>query len=371
MEKIEKILEKNKKKIEKIKNVNGYAIGTKVKNGVDTKKPCITVFVEKKEKLEEIPENQLIPQSLDEIETDVVEIGRIEAQDGVKYPTNNIGCMAEELLEYRDKQRPLYLGCSIGNKLITAGSTGALTYHPKNKYFYLLSNIHVFAENCFQVPQKSYDIIQPGAYDLGKEVIGTLKKFKKLDVDNNYFDAALAQIDDEKNITPQTLAGIYYNEICEDVYTDVIYEKEGRTTGLTEGTLKFKNATVNVNYGDKQARFLGQYIFTRMSAGGDSGSIIRCKEFKKPVALLFAGSNTHTIASPIKPILDFFEVEIVTKELWEKIKNGDYENPEEPKEDYNNFLKIEIKLKFKNKEYTKTFKINIKNIINEIKELLK
>jgi hypothetical protein len=30
-----------------------------------------------------------------------------------------------------------------------------------------------------------------------------------------------------------------------------------------------------------------------------------------------------------------------------------------------------IKLKFKNKEYTKTFKINIKNIINEIKELLK
>ena len=92
-------------------------------------------------------------------------------------------------------------------------------------------------------------------------------------------------------------------------------KKYGRTTGLTKGDVVGINATVNVGYGVGTARFVNQIIISpgNFSAGGDSGSLIvvdgkgRNKSHKnKPVALLFAGSTTYTIASPIDAVLARF-----------------------------------------------------------------
>lgn len=84
--------------------------------------------------------------------------------------------------------------------------------------------------------------------------------------------------------------------------------KTGRTTGYTEGTIQLLNATVNVAYGARTARFTGQVIATAMSQGGDSGSLIVDGVENKAVGLLFAGSNLSTIFTPIDRVLDVLQV---------------------------------------------------------------
>ena len=92
--------------------------------------------------------------------------------------------------------------------------------------------------------------------------------------------------------------------------------KYGRTTGQTNGKISGINATVNVGYGGgKVARFVGQIVITpgSYSAGGDSGSLIVVQKggnARKPVALLFAGSSSSTIGSPIGAILTRFGVTV-------------------------------------------------------------
>lgn len=84
--------------------------------------------------------------------------------------------------------------------------------------------------------------------------------------------------------------------------------KHGRTTGYTEGMITLMNATVNVSYntvtGVRQARFTGQVITTPMSQGGDSGSLIVDLDSTNAVGLLFAGSSSATIFTPINVVLD-------------------------------------------------------------------
>jgi hypothetical protein len=60
------------------------------------------------------------------------------------------------------------------------------------------------------------------------------------------------------------------------------------------------------------ATFTGQITTSDMSDGGDSGSLIVTEAGNNPVALLFAGSSTTTIANPIEPVLDYFGVSVVS-----------------------------------------------------------
>ena len=89
-------------------------------------------------------------------------------------------------------------------------------------------------------------------------------------------------------------------------------QKCGRTTGLTKGRIYAVNATVNVSYGSRVARFVNQIIITpgSFSAGGDSGSLIVVdssgSDGRKAVGLLFAGSPSITIANPIGLVLSGF-----------------------------------------------------------------
>ena len=76
------------------------------------------------------------------------------------------------------------------------------------------------------------------------------------------------------------------------------------------------NATINVNYNTGTVRFVDQILISdgRFSQGGDSGSLVVTKasggQDRKPVGLLFAGSNTNTIANPIDLVLERFGVGI-------------------------------------------------------------
>jgi len=93
-------------------------------------------------------------------------------------------------------------------------------------------------------------------------------------------------------------------------------QKYGRTTGHTVGRVTGINATLNVNYRTGTARFTGQIVISGegFSTGGDSGSLVVTKGLlmadRRPVGLLFAGSNTNTVANPIELVLDRFGVTI-------------------------------------------------------------
>lgn len=93
--------------------------------------------------------------------------------------------------------------------------------------------------------------------------------------------------------------------------------KTGRTTDFTEGTVTVVNAVVDVGYntaaGKKTGRFTGQVMTTGMSQGGDSGSLVVAADSQDAVGLLFAGSGTTTLFTPINLVLEKLKVQITPK----------------------------------------------------------
>lgn len=91
--------------------------------------------------------------------------------------------------------------------------------------------------------------------------------------------------------------------------------KFGRTTGYTEGIVTLINATVDVGYtthaGKQTARFVGQVMTNNMSQGGDSGSLIVEQNSQNAVGLLFAGSSSATIFTPIDRVLSKLGIVLV------------------------------------------------------------
>lgn len=92
-------------------------------------------------------------------------------------------------------------------------------------------------------------------------------------------------------------------------------QKVGRTTGHTFGSVVGTNVTILVQYSRGVARFVNQIEITTpggFSAAGDSGSLIVLNggSGPHPVALLFAGSSSSTIANPIGAVLNAFNVTV-------------------------------------------------------------
>ncbi|MGH9259306.1 MAG: CARDB domain-containing protein, partial [Acidimicrobiales bacterium] len=149
---------------------------------------------------------------------------------------------------------------------------------------------------------------------------------------SNTMDAAIAlvQSSDLTNTTPEDGYGTPSAAVFGDANSDGLFDdktallgrnvqKFGRTTKLTKGQITGINATVNICYEAffsicfKSARFVDQLIIEPggFSGGGDSGSlIVTDDENKNPVGLLFAGSQTQTIANRIDLVLARFGVTV-------------------------------------------------------------
>ncbi|MEZ4668516.1 MAG: hypothetical protein R3E39_11415 [Anaerolineae bacterium] len=125
----------------------------------------------------------------------------------------------------------------------------------------------------------------------------------------NEVDCAVAKPIDPSKFTGEIL-GIGQVSGTKPAALGMKVRKSGRTTGYTEGTITLLNATVNVAYGSRTARFTGQIITGPMSQGGDSGSLIVDATENKAVGLLFAGSSLSTIFNPIGPVLSALNINI-------------------------------------------------------------
>jgi hypothetical protein len=90
-------------------------------------------------------------------------------------------------------------------------------------------------------------------------------------------------------------------------------QKFGRTTSFRAGRITSVETDVNVTYGIGTIHFEDQILIVghngqQFSASGDSGSLILERGTNRAVALLFAGSSTHTIANHIGDVLQALQV---------------------------------------------------------------
>ncbi|MCZ6626101.1 MAG: hypothetical protein O7B35_18030 [Deltaproteobacteria bacterium] len=225
--------------------------------------------------------------------------------------------------------RPVPIGVSTGHPDITAGTIGARVTRGTNVY--ALSNNHVYADENTASPGDA--VIQPGTFDGGSspaDDIGTLDDFQPIvwcpptiiwpfysctGIENK-FDAAIVLSSTSLlgNATPSDGYGTPQSTTVPP-RVRMRVKKYGRATSQTKGRVDAIHAIVDVRYDSGVARFVDQIIIVpgSFSAGGDSGSLIvveKGSDADKPVGLLFAGSTTITVASPIDPILARFSVTV-------------------------------------------------------------
>lgn len=320
------IQEKNEDNLFSLPNVVGVSLGHKIKDGKEVdKKMIISVLVEKRVDKDALTDSDMVPKEIDGILTDVVEVGKIFAGDDFKpLPELDESMRGVTTARLTRRMRPCPGGFSVGHYRITAGTLGTCCYDvspfpgipPK---YYILSNNHVLA-NCNDAKEGD-PILQPARIDGGRypnDVIATLSRFEAIryisgnDFPKNVIDAAIAEANmqdiDRRIFWTGSVKRLYSKPEVGD-----IVQKVGRTTGLTTGEVTNINGTVKVHYGGgRVALFVQQILTTRMSQGGDSGSLVTNLD-EGAVGLLFAGSNIRTILNNIYIVQKHLGIRVTEK----------------------------------------------------------
>ena len=246
--------------------------------------------------------------------------------------TGIVFCSATSMLSAQSAQQsrqiPLtYFGAQIGNDLATSetgcfiGTAGSLVTDGTNDY--ILSNSHVLAREGVGIVGENIMHTASTACSNNALHVGELAADVPLSFSRrraNRVDAAVARI--TPNVQPATDSDGRILHIGNNIdFTDTYavsaqtvtaslgraVKKSGRTTGLTYSSIGFVGVNITVNYDGGRAYFTDQFVVSggNFSAGGDSGSLIVTDDASaNPVGLLFAGSNTDTIANPIDTVLE-------------------------------------------------------------------
>lgn len=332
MEKSRRILEKIKDALIGKKNVVGVGVGHKKVGSMRTKQPSIIVFVEKKESKDSLSRSELIPENVDGVYVDVIEIGKVRLLDLRK-----------------EKQRPAQPGMSLGHYKITAGTFGAVVKDKATGEPLILSNNHILANATDGGDGRAFKgdaIIQPAPYDGGttKEKIAELLRFvpiyrsekesdclvadKATRIGNrliqlvrpaynmrfikqyrgsNIIDAAVARPLSESYIK-QDILEIGIPKGISQAAVGMQVMKSGRSSGFGRGVVIATDVTLQVALNQTETAVFSKQIVAQMaSQGGDSGSLIMDEE-NRAVGLLFAGSEKYTIFNNIAIVLEMLDV---------------------------------------------------------------
>lgn len=306
-------------------NVVGVGVGYKRRNGHATSNLGVVVLVKKKLPLENLSATAAVPQSVEGVPTDVIEVGEIWALGANPHMAQLESAPPERIT----RVRPAQPGVSIGHYQVTAGTFGAVVQDRKTKEPLILSNNHVLANSTTGRDNKAQvgdPIWQPGKYDGGSEndTIAMLDryvplKFKRrmrlfptfFNTRMNLVDAAVARPTSAEMVKPEIL-GLGPVKGLVEPKIDMEIVKSGRTTGITRSRILALHTTLEVGYDvEKKAIFTEQIVAEAMSAGGDSGSLVLDNN-NQAVGLLFAGSTQSSIITPIQTVLDHLAVDLVT-----------------------------------------------------------
>lgn len=169
LEKIPESLEKKLNEIIRVTGALGFdkAFKPRIRAGkVVEGTLVIRIFVEKKKPLDKLRPFEIIPMRIEGVETDVVEIGHVEAPEKFKTPFFQQLTIHRLVGDPTKRIRPLVMGCSVANATITAGTDG--TYYSYKGEIHEGSNFHVFGESVLKdVEEQVKEIYQPGPYHGG------------------------------------------------------------------------------------------------------------------------------------------------------------------------------------------------------------
>jgi hypothetical protein len=226
---------------------------------------------------EDLPDT--VPETIAGMPTEVLVVGRNEDQ---------AEAATRVAADPKVKTRPLVAGISIGSD----AGTGTLGYfvHCKGELC-LMSSSHV-------LPDENGHVIQPGGADGGTGGDRVARIVKSIQNPDKGVDAAAAKID----------SGVGHklelNELGKVTGTgtaklDQKVLKSGRTSGVTDGTVKDLN--IAAKFGTTW--FQHQIAVTRFSEGGDSGSLVVTGDLKA-IGLLKGANSVHSWVNPIGAVLE-------------------------------------------------------------------
>jgi hypothetical protein len=213
------------------------------------------------------------------------------------------------------RMRTMNFGVSGGNvnditkRFCCSGTLGALITDGTTQY--ILSNNHVLGIS--DSASVGDDISQPGLIDNNCRVADIVADFTTAVPLGQNVDAAIAQLRPGQMDSSGSIEDIGVPSsatTAPSVGLSVV--KSGRTTGFTSGTISSINTSVSVQYQQSCGQgkkfvvsYTGQVVInsSTFSAGGDSGSLILSNNGHNPVALLYAGSSSTTIANPINEVM--------------------------------------------------------------------
>ncbi len=307
-------------------NVNAIGVGFKNPDRQGHTELAVVVSVERKLPLNELSEEDRVPPLVNGVRTDVVETGRFVAFD-----------------EQTQRMRPARPGLSIGlADELSAGTFGCLVRREGRRF--ILSNNHVLAKS--NQASLGSAVVQPGRRDGGTSAdrIATLAEFVPIAFEgepppqppsgcgarlaqlfgaqraqvepvnqpgNNKVDCAIAALDDDTLASADILGiGAPIGAGAATLGTQI--RKSGRTTGLTTGVVEQIDVSIRIDFNGPAATFTEQLLAGAMSAPGDSGSAVLDLQ-GNVVGLLFAGSATSTVITPIQLVLSALRVEIATR----------------------------------------------------------
>ena len=337
----------------------GYAkdIG-KVKNGIKTGESAITIFVKKKLPKTSIKTQDLIPEYINNVKTDIMEIQEVVGPRPLppkKASGQKLGKSKIQLspIDYQKKYRPMPNGVSIGNIKITAGTFGGPVL--LNGVKMPTTNTHVACEDIrADLSAQERDCAQPGPYDDMNTTANKIGYVRKAIIMPEgqvaYNDFAIIECDNQSNVKGTGLGSLRAPKGMTTVAIGDRVWKEGRTTGLTFGNIISTSATISVNYGGEgSVTHVACLLTTDMSDGGDSGSWMYKKvspgdtitdEDMYVWGYLFAGSSTNTVCHEIQNALSALGAVLYTED-----------NPEPPNDD------VEINIVMEEESGGSTFRV--------------
>jgi hypothetical protein len=326
-----RVLDRHKELVLSKPNVVGVGVGLREVRGRITDEMCVVALVRNKIPKAGLTPEALVPKKLEGVSTDVMQVGTLRA-----------------LATRTERQRPVPGGVSVGHYKVTAGTLGGIVRDRSLGARLILSNNHVLANS--NDARQGDPILQPGPVDGGRvarDMIAELDRFEPIQFStgpptcewaqsfakignavgkllkskhrvevfqsdpeaSNRIDAALARPLDGVEILDEILEiGVVGGVAPASLGLNV--RKSGRTTGLTTGQIIVLETTVNIQYGDRTARFEGQIVTGPMSEPGDSGSLLVAGDSLLAVGLLFAGSTQATVYNPIQEVLNGLEAVI-------------------------------------------------------------
>jgi len=323
----EKLIRKYGAKLLKKKNVIGFEhqLQKRIRNGEEVDELCFVVYVTRKVSAFELKPEDVIPEYLDDIPVDVIDIGEIKALPRKK------------AIDKRKPFRPLVAGISIGHAQITAGTLGWFVEDPTGETL-LASNAHVFTPDPSMPPASFTErrILQPGDCDGGTETVALYTWHEQIEPMNNcklarwtvnglnwlsrifgrksrfellqpmnHIDFAVAEpiisyqtkfVDTDELPNPfvgfgfagSNVTGVVCKiqhviakgfkpvevDACNYLERNDVVRKTGRTSCETSAKVIGTSATVRVSYGNFEALFTDVILTEKLLEPGDSGSAV-------------------------------------------------------------------------------------------------